>query len=104
MLSTTEKLRPFAQATGGGIWRLAEAASDPVEHPRPSKMNEPQSYAGSDYAGIKRTGASFGRRVAHLAGGRSAGAGGPVAPGRGIKAATTDVRAAALDHASPFYS
>ena len=46
-------------ATGGGVWRLARAASDPVVIPRLSKMNESQIYAGSDYAGIKRTGASL---------------------------------------------
>ena len=59
VLSTTEKLRPIAEATGGGVWRLARAASDPVVIPRLSKMNESQIYAGSDYAGIKRTGASL---------------------------------------------
>jgi hypothetical protein len=59
VLSTTEKLRPIAEATGGGVWRLAKAASDPIAIPRLSPMNESQIYAGWDYAGIKRTGSSL---------------------------------------------
>ncbi len=58
VLSTTEKLRPIAEATGGGVFRLSEKAGDPIAVPRLSPMHESQLYAGPNYAGLKRTGAS----------------------------------------------
>jgi hypothetical protein len=58
VLSTTERLRPIAEATGGGVWRLARDANDPVSVPRLASMHASQIYAGPDYAGLKRTEAS----------------------------------------------
>jgi hypothetical protein len=58
VVSTLEKLRPLAEATGGSVRRLARAANDPVDVPRLIAMHESPSYAGADYIGVKRTGAS----------------------------------------------
>ncbi len=58
VLSTTEKLKPIAEATGGGVFRLSQKAGDPPVIPRLSPMRESQLYAGPDYAGLKLTGAS----------------------------------------------
>ncbi len=58
VLSTTEKLKPIAESTGGGVFRLAEKEGDPPIIPRLAPMRESQLYAGPDYAGLKRTGAS----------------------------------------------
>ena len=58
VVSTLDKLRPLAEASGGSIRRLARAASDPVDMPRLIAMHESPSYAGADYIGVKRTGAS----------------------------------------------
>ena len=58
VLSTTEKLKPIAEATGGGVFRLSEKAGDPIAVPRLAPMHESQLYAGPNYAGLKQTGAS----------------------------------------------
>ncbi len=58
VVSTLEKLRPLAEASGGSVRRLAQKADDPIEIPRLVSMHESPSYAGADYIGIKRTGAS----------------------------------------------
>jgi hypothetical protein len=58
VVSTLEKLRPLAEASGGSVRRLARGADDPIEMPRLIAMHESPSYAGADYIGIKRTGAS----------------------------------------------
>jgi hypothetical protein len=58
VLSSTEKLKPIAEASGGGVFRLAEKAGDAIAVPRLAPMRESQLYAGPDYAGLKRTGAS----------------------------------------------
>ena len=58
VLSTTEKLKPIAEATGGGVFRLSAKAGDPPVIPRLAPMRESQLYAGPDYAGLKRTNAS----------------------------------------------
>ena len=58
VVSTLDKLRPLAEASGGSIRRRARAASDPVDMPRLIAMHESPSYAGADYIGVKRTGAS----------------------------------------------
>jgi len=58
VLSTTEKLRPLAEATGGGVFRLARGAADDVALPRFAPVHESPVYAGPEFAGLKRAGAS----------------------------------------------
>jgi hypothetical protein len=58
VVSTMEKLRPLAEATGGGVRRLSEGGEDAVAMPRVLDMQESPVYAGGDYIAIKRTGAS----------------------------------------------
>ena len=58
VVSTTEKLRPLAEATGGSVRRLARGKDDPISVPRLIPMHEAPLYAGADYAGLKRTEAS----------------------------------------------
>jgi hypothetical protein len=58
VVSTLEKLRPLAEATGGSVRRLAKGADDAVEIPRLVSMHDSPVYAGADYIGVKRTGAS----------------------------------------------
>jgi hypothetical protein len=58
VVSTPDKLRPLAEASGGSVRRLASAESDPIEVPRIIAMHAAPSYAGADYIGVKRTGAS----------------------------------------------
>ncbi len=58
VVSTLEKLRPLAEASGGSVRRLARSANDAINVPRIIAMHESPSYAGADYIGVKRTGAS----------------------------------------------
>ena len=58
VVSTTEKLRPLADATGGGVRRLSGGPDDVVSMPRIVDMQESPVYGGADYIAIKRTGAS----------------------------------------------
>jgi hypothetical protein len=58
VVSTPEKLRPLAEATGGTVRRIASGTSGDVALPRLVAMRESPVYGGSDYAAIKRTGAS----------------------------------------------
>ena len=71
VVSTTEKLRPIAAATGGTVRRIAAAAGDGIAAPRIVGLNPSPSYGGSDYIGIKRTGSSelIGARSTSLASG-----------------------------------
>ena len=64
VVSTTEKLRPIAEATGGTVRRIAHAAGEGIVMPRIIAMHESPSYGGADYLGVKRTGSSVvvGRR------------------------------------------
>ena len=57
VVSTTDKLRPLAEATGGTARRLATQGDD-VALPRLVAMRESPIYGGADYAGVKRTQAS----------------------------------------------
>jgi hypothetical protein len=70
VVSTPEKLRPIAEATGGTVRRLAAAGGD-VAIPRVVVLNPGASYGGGDYIGIKRTGSSelIGARSTSLASG-----------------------------------
>ncbi len=58
VVSTLEKLRPIAEASGGSVRRLARGADDSIEMPRLVAMHESPSYGGADYIGVKRAGAS----------------------------------------------
>jgi hypothetical protein len=58
VVSTTEKLRPLAQASGGTVRRLASDDSGKIAMPRLVDMREADLYGGSDWIGIKRAGAS----------------------------------------------
>jgi hypothetical protein len=55
VVSTTEKLRPLAEATGGSSRRIAGGADFPLNIPRVIDMHESPVYAGNDYLGLKRT-------------------------------------------------
>ena len=71
VVSTPEKLRPLAEATGGSVRRLSASQADDVQLPRVVGLNPAPSYGGSDYVGIKRTGSSelIGARSTSLASG-----------------------------------
>ena len=70
VVSTTEKLKPLAEATGGTVRRIAPAG-DAIVMPRVVGLNPSPSYGGGDYIGIKRTGSSelIGARSTSLASG-----------------------------------
>ncbi|KAF2991557.1 hypothetical protein OGR47_09405 [Methylocystis sp. MJC1] len=55
--STTEKLAPLAEATGGTVRRLSKN-SDDVTMPRLVEMRDASRYGGSDWIGVRQTGAS----------------------------------------------
>ena len=71
VVSTAEKLRPIAEATGGTVRRIAAGAGNGIAVPRIVGLNPSPSYGGSDYIGIKRTGSSelIGARSTSLASG-----------------------------------
>jgi hypothetical protein len=58
VLSTTDKLRPITEATGGTVRRIGQGTSGDVSLPRIVAMRDSPIYGGSDYAAIKRTGAA----------------------------------------------
>ena len=58
VVSTTEKLRPLAEASGGTVRRVADGDGDGVVMPRVIAMHESPSYGGADYLGVKRTGSN----------------------------------------------
>jgi hypothetical protein len=70
VVSTPEKLRPIAEATGGTVRRLA-SGGDSVSIPRVVGLNSGPSYGGGGFVGIKRTGSSelIGARSTSLASG-----------------------------------
>ena len=63
VVSTEDRLRAIASATGGTVNRLASAAGADVALPRLVSMHATPSYGGADYIGIKRTDASTVRGV-----------------------------------------
>jgi hypothetical protein len=69
VVSTTQKLRPLAEETGGTVRRLSKDASGEIALPRVVEMRDASMFGGADYIGIKRTGASTlkGVEVAPLA-------------------------------------
>ena len=59
VVSTPEKLRALAEASGGTVRRISSGKGDAIELPRLVSMREANVYGGSDYIGIKRAGASI---------------------------------------------
>ena len=59
VVSTTERLRAIAEATGGTVRRITAGQGDEIHLPRLVSMREASVYGGSDYIGLKRTGASI---------------------------------------------
>jgi hypothetical protein len=55
--STTEKLRPLADATGGSVRRLS-GDTDAITMPRLIELRDANRYAGADWIGVRQTGAS----------------------------------------------
>ncbi len=58
VVSTTDKLRPLAEATGGTVRRIADGTEGAIAMPRLLEMRDSPIYGGSDYVAIKKTGAS----------------------------------------------
>ena len=58
VVSTLDKLRPIADATGGTVRRIADGPGGGVLIPRLLEMRDSPIYGGSDYVAVKRTGAS----------------------------------------------
>ena len=58
VVSTIDKLRPIAEATGGTVRRIVSGSGDEIALPRILEMRDSPIYGGSDYAAIKKTGAS----------------------------------------------
>lgn len=63
LVSTPEKIRPLAEATGGSSRRIGRPGTDAIHLPRLVEMGDSPFYAGSDYIGLRRAGASFVRGV-----------------------------------------
>ena len=63
VVSTTEKLRPLAEASGGSVRRIGAPGTSAITMPRLVAMGDSPVYAGSDYIGIRRTEASVARGV-----------------------------------------
>jgi hypothetical protein len=57
VVSTEDKLRPIATATGGTVRRIG-GDGDAIHLPRFVAMRDSPIFGGSDYIGVKRTGAS----------------------------------------------
>jgi hypothetical protein len=71
VVSTPEKLRSIAEATGGTVRRISAGAGNPIAIPRVVGLNPSPSYGGADYIGIRRTGSTelIGARSTSLASG-----------------------------------
>jgi hypothetical protein len=63
VVSTTEKLRPLAEASGGSVRRIGAPGTAAIVMPRVVAMRDSPLYAGSDYIGIRRAEASVARGV-----------------------------------------
>ena len=62
VVSTPEKLRALAEASGGSVRRIG-GKGGAVNMPRIVAMRDSPVYAGSDYIGIRRAGASIARGI-----------------------------------------
>ena len=58
VVSTPDKLKPLAEATGGTVRRIGNAENSDVALPRLVAIGESPVYGGAGYAAIKRVGAS----------------------------------------------
>jgi hypothetical protein len=58
VVSTTEKLRPLAEATGGTVRRIGTGDGSDVTLPRVVAVRDSPVYGGADYVAIKRTDAA----------------------------------------------
>ncbi|MCC2097019.1 MAG: hypothetical protein KDJ29_09005, partial [Hyphomicrobiales bacterium] len=58
VVSALDMLTPLAKATGGSVRRIGRASGDGIDMPRLAGLRNSPVYSGSDYIGIKRTGAS----------------------------------------------
>ena len=58
VVSTADKLAPRAKETGGTVRRIGTGSGADVALPRFVSMRDSPVYGGSDYVGLKRTGAS----------------------------------------------
>jgi hypothetical protein len=58
VLSTPDKMRALAEATGGTVRRIADGPDGAITFPRILAMRDSPVYGGSDFAAIKNTGAS----------------------------------------------
>ena len=58
VVSTPDKLKPLAEATGGTVRRIGNAENSDVELPRLAAIGDSPIYGGAGYAAIKRIGAS----------------------------------------------
>jgi hypothetical protein len=69
VVSTVDTLTPLAKATGGSVRRIGRSSGEGIDMPRLAALRNSPVYGGSDYIGIKRTGASvvIGIGVAPLA-------------------------------------
>jgi hypothetical protein len=63
VVSTTETLRPLAEASGGSVRRIGSAGTSAIHLPRIVAMGDSPIYAGGDFIGIRRTGSSVARGV-----------------------------------------
>ena len=58
VVSTPDRLKPLAEATGGTVRRIGNADNSEVSLPRLVAIGESPVYGGAGYAAIKRIGAS----------------------------------------------
>jgi hypothetical protein len=58
VVSTPDKLKPLAEATGGTVRRIGKADNSDIELPRLVAIGDSPIYGGAGYAAIKRIGAS----------------------------------------------
>ncbi|HMF06871.1 MAG TPA: hypothetical protein VKE72_07655, partial [Methylocella sp.] len=58
VVSTPEKLRPVAEATGGTVRRIGNGKDGSISLPRIIAIGDSPVYGGAGYAAIKRSGAS----------------------------------------------
>jgi hypothetical protein len=64
VISTTERLQPIAEATGGSVRRIAD--SDSVEVPRISPVSSRAPASGRDWIGLRRSEATVLRSIEQL--------------------------------------
>ena len=58
VVSTPDRLKPIAEATGGTVRRIGNAENSDISLPRLVAIGDSPIYGGAGYAAIKRIGAS----------------------------------------------